>query len=150
MHLTFFSLPLFIFFHSEFGVIYYINLACTTLLLSKISLTLYHTFPLYHTFYIMFFNVPHILIPLLYYVCTSILHVFCILYLIFGSKFKVSFLTYLFHTSNIYTLHSEYLTQSSTVSIIMCIINLFFLVSILNLRWSIFICFTAWQTLQLV
>ena len=99
---TLFLPPTFHFFHFEFGIIYYINFTCTTLLLSKISPTLYHTFKMYHTFYIMFFNVPHILIPLLYYRCTTFSPVFCNLYHTLGANSKSVFLTYLFHKRYIY------------------------------------------------
>ena len=69
------------FFSAFRAVIYYINLAFTSLLLSKISPTLYLTFQMYLTFYIMFFHVPHNIPSLLYYRYTSIFHVFSILYL---------------------------------------------------------------------
>ena len=93
----FFSLPLFNFFLHLGGAIYYINLACTPFLLSKISPTLYPTFQMYPTFYIMFFHVPHFLHPLLYNKCTPIFHVFYILYHILGANSKQYSLTYFFH-----------------------------------------------------
>ena len=58
------------------AAIYYINLACTPLLLSKISPTLHPTFQMHPTFYIIISPTPHFLHPLLYYSCTPIFHVF--------------------------------------------------------------------------
>ena len=66
------------------------------------------------------------------------------------SSKSVFFKTYLFHTSNIYTSHYEYLIHSWTISIIISIINLLFLVPILHLWWFIFICLATSQTFQAV
>ena len=100
----FFPHPLFIFFHSEFAVIYYINLACTTLLLSKISPTLHHTFNMHHTFYIMIYPTPHFLHPLLYYSCTTFSSAFYILHHTLGGKFKVSYIfKHIYFTKAIFT-----------------------------------------------
>ena len=75
--------------HWELGAaIYYINLACTPLLLSKISPTLHPTFQMHPTFYIMISPTTHFLLPLLYYRCTPISPVFYILHPTLGAKSK--------------------------------------------------------------
>ena len=88
MHPTFLSLPLFTLINPIGAAIYYINLACTPLLLSKISPTLHPTFQMHPTFYIMISPTTHFLLPLLYYRCTPISPVFYILHPTLGAKSK--------------------------------------------------------------
>jgi len=88
MYHNFLSLPLFTLINPIGAAIYYINLACTPLLLSKISPTLHPTFQMHPTFYIIISPTPHFLHPLLYYSCTPIFHVFYNLHPTLGAKSK--------------------------------------------------------------
>jgi hypothetical protein len=102
----FLSLPLVILTKGEGAAIYYINLACTPLLLSKISPTLHPTFQMHPTFYIMISPTTHFLLPLLYYRCTPISPVFYILHPTLGAKSKSIiylkiFISHRQHMSNI-------------------------------------------------
>ena len=95
------------FFLHQGGAIYYINLACTPLLLSKISLTLHPTFHMHPTFYIIISLTTHFSPSLIYYSCTPISSCFCNLHPTFEVKHtkiikSYLILTYLFHTSIIY------------------------------------------------
>ena len=86
------------------AAIYYLNLACTPLLLSKISPTLHPTFQMHPTFYIMISLTPHFLPSLLYYSCTTFSPVSCILHHTFRSIFKVNhILKHIYFTKAIFT-----------------------------------------------
>ena len=89
------------------AAIYYINFACTPLLLSKISLTLHPTFHMHPTFYIIISLTTQFSPSLIYYSCTPISSCFCNLHPSFEVKHtkiikSYLILTYLFHKSNIY------------------------------------------------